>query len=242
MSTVSPEMPVAGERESIADDLIGMGSFYIDPAGAAKRVFRNWFWVGPLILFSIVSVIASRMMLPMIQHVFEVMPIPEGVNPNQYQRGLDMGLTFQRIAMYFAPITTAIILSIQAVVIFGMCQVLGVTAKFKWIFNLVAGCLLIQMLASIASLIILKVKGEVSTMAELRPALGLDIFLPEGTNKFLTALLGYFSVFEIWWIVMAVLVFSAAFRVSKAKGLAAVLPLVFLSIVFRVCAAALQRT
>jgi len=80
---------------------------------------------------------------------------------------------------------------------------------------LVAGCGLIQALAAIAALIVLKGKGEVSTREELRPALGLDIFLPEGTNKFLSAFLGYFSVFEIWWIVMMVLIFAAAFRVSN---------------------------
>jgi hypothetical protein len=78
-------------------------------------------------------------------------------------------------------------------------------------------------------------------MAELRPALGLDIFLPEGTNKYATAFLGYFSIFEIWWIVMVVLVFSTSFRVSKGKAFAAVLPLVMVSILLRIGAAALQR-
>jgi hypothetical protein len=75
----------------------------------------------------------------------------------------------------------------------------------------------------------------------LQPALGFDIFLPEGTNKFLMAFLGYFSVFEIWWIVMLVLIFAAAFRVSKGKAFAVIAPLVLLSLLWRVGAAALQR-
>jgi hypothetical protein len=78
-------------------------------------------------------------------------------------------------------------------------------------------------------------------MAELRPALGLDIFLSEGTNKDATAFLGFFSIFEIWWIVMMALIFSTAFRVSKGKAFAAILPLVIVSILLRVAVAALQK-
>lgn len=240
MSTMAPELP-SERTESFADDLAGMGCFYIDPPGAARRVLTKWFWIGPLVLFSIVSFIASNMMMPIVQHVLEVTPTPANVTPEQYQRGLEIGMMFQRIAMYFAPVITAIIYAIEALILLAMCAIMSVTVRFTWLFNLVAGCSLITLLASIASLIILKAKGEISTMAELRPALGLDIFLPEGTNKFAVAFLGYFSIFEIWWIVMMVLIFSAAFRVSKGKAFAVILPLILLTVIFRVGAAAFQR-
>jgi hypothetical protein len=109
------------------------------------------------------------------------------------------------------------------------------------LFNLVAGCSLIQMLAAIASLVVLKAKGEASTMAELNPPLGLDIFLPEGTNKYLMGVLGFFSIFEIWWAVMMVLTLSVAFRISKGKAFAIILPLLLLGLVFRLAGAMFQR-
>jgi hypothetical protein len=118
---------------------------------------------------------------------------------------------------------------------------MGIPAKFRSLFNLVAGCSLIQLLASVAGLIIVRAKSDVSTFAELRPALGLDIFLPEGSNKLLTGLLGYFSVFEIWWIVMIVLIFSLAFKVSRGKAFSAVLPLILLNLILRVAGAAFSR-
>jgi hypothetical protein len=231
----------SAESETLGGDLAGMGSFFIDPQGAARRVYHKWFWIGPLVIFSIVSVIASYLMLPMVQHVLEVSPIPNGASPEQYQRGMDMALTIQRVSMYFSPAIVALILALQALVIWATCSVLTIDVKFRWLFNLVAGCSLIQVLASLASLAILKGKGEISTMAELRPALGLDIFLPEGTNKYAMAFLGYFSIFELWWIVMMALVFSAAFRVSKGKAFAAVLPLVAVSILLRIGSAAFQK-
>lgn len=240
MATLVPDMP-ADRPESFAADLAGMGNFFIDPAGAAPRVFSKWFWVGPLVVFSIVSITASSMMMPIMRHVMEVSPIPPNVSPEQYQKSMEIGLKIQSIAVYLAPIIAAILFSIQAAILLGTSSVMGVPAKFRSMFNLVAGCSLIQLLASIASLIILKAKGEVSTMAELRPALGLDIFLPEGSNKFLAAFLGYFSVFEIWWIVMMVLIFSAAFRVSKGKAFSVILPLILLNVVLRVGVAAFSR-
>jgi hypothetical protein len=96
------------------------------------------------------------------------------------------------------------------------------------------------MLAALAGLTVLKAKGEASTMAELNPPLGLDIFLSAGANKYLTAIVGFFSLFEIWWAVMMVLILSAAFRISRGKAFAIVLPLLLLGLVFRLAGAMFQ--
>jgi hypothetical protein len=240
MATVAPELP-ADQPENLSSDALGMFNFFIDPAAAAKYVFRKWFWVAPLILVGAVSLLLYYMTLPMIQHVLEVTPPPANTPPEQYQRGMEIGMMIQRVVAILMPLWIAIIWAVSALIMFAMCSVTSVNAKFLWLFNLLAGCSLIPLLGGIASFAILKAKGEVSTMAELRPALGLDIFMPEGTNKYAVAFVGYFSVFELWWIVMMVLVFSAAFRVSKGKAFSIVLPLVVLAILFRVVGAAFQR-
>ncbi|HEY7303070.1 MAG TPA: hypothetical protein VH601_03065 [Bryobacteraceae bacterium] len=240
MATLVPEMP-SDRPESFGADLAGMGNFFIDPAGAAPHVFSRWFWIGPLVVFSIVSIIAGYLMTPIMRHVAEVAPIPPNVRPEQYQKTMEMMLEFQGILIYLAPLIAAILFAIQAAILLGTSVVMGIPAKFRSLFNLVAGCSLIQLLASVAGLIIVKAKSDVSTFAELRPALGLDIFLPEGSNKLLTGLLGYFSVFEIWWIVMIVLIFSLAFKVSRGKAFSAVLPLILLNLILRVAGAAFSR-
>ncbi|MBV9759010.1 MAG: YIP1 family protein [Acidobacteriaceae bacterium] len=240
MATIVPELP-SEQRESFGSDLAGMGSFFIDPAGAAKYIRTKWFWLGPLIVVGLVSFVLYYLTLPMIQHVLEITPAPANTPPEQYQRGMEIGMMIQRVIAFVMPLFLAILWSVSALIMFAMCSALGVNARFAWLLNLLAGCSVIQLLGGIAGFIILKVKGEVSTMAELRPALGLDIFMPEGANKYAVALVGYFSVFEIWWIIMMVLVFSAAFRVSKGKAFAIVSPLIILSILFRLVGAAFQR-
>ncbi len=240
MATFVPEIPADGPGGFLSD-LAGMGDFFISPSSAAKHVFKKWFWVGPLVVFSIVSFIAAMIMMPMMQHVMEIAPLPANSTPEQYQKGMEIGLMFQKVLAYCAPVTLAIFFALQALILLAMSAALGIGAKFRALFNVVAGCSLIQVLSAIAALVILKAKGEISTMAELRPALGFDIFLPEGANKYLGAVLGYFSVFEIWWIVMMVLVISAAFRVPKGKAFAAVVPLILLSICFRLIGAVFAR-
>ena len=232
MSTLAPELP-AGGGETIADDLAGMGSFFVDPSGAARRVFHKWFWVGPLVLFSVVSLVVAYILAPMTLRVMESM----GLNERQVQ----VAETMQHVTMWFAPVSAAVIYAIEALILFGVASVMSVSASFRSMFNLVAGCSLIQMLAAIAGVVIVKMRGEVATMADMRPALGIDIFLPEGTNKFLLAFVGYFSIFEIWWIVMMVLVLSRAFRISAGKAFAIVLPLVLVGVLFRVIVAAFGR-
>jgi hypothetical protein len=122
-------------------------------------------------------------MMPIVQHVLEVAPIPDGVTPERYQRGIAIGTMIQKVAVFLAPLGAALIFSIQAAILLGTSSVLSVGAKFRELFNLTAGCGLIQSIAAIAAIVVLKSKGDISTMAELRPALGLDIFLPEAANR-----------------------------------------------------------
>ena len=237
MSTLTPEAP-AEQHGSFADDLAGMFSFYIDPPGAARLIHRNWFWVAPLLLVSVVSIITGIIRIPVVEHAMESMQIPGTATPQQ----LATVMKWQRILVWIAPIGAALVYALNALILFAAASVLSIKGSFRSYFNLVAGLSLISLLALIAGTIILKTKQDITSVAELQPALGLDIFMPEGSNKFLTAFLGYFSVFEIWWIVMGVLIISYAFGVSKGKAFAVILPLCLLGLIFRVVMAGLQRT
>ncbi len=237
MSTLAQGLP-AGQHESFSDDVAGMGSFYVDPAGAARRIHHKWFWVGPLIVVSAVSVITGLIRMPIIEHAMESMQMPGNAGPEQ----LATVMKWQRLLVWAAPVGAALVYAFNALILYGTGSALAINAKFRSYFNLVAGLSLISMLALIAGTVVLKSKQEITSMAELQPALGLDIFMPEGSNKYLTAFLGYFSVFEIWWVVMAVLIISHAFRVSKGKAFSIVAPIILIGLVFRVVMAALQRT
>ncbi len=234
MATTPAYLPPQ-KSESIVSDFTGMFAFFADPAAAARRLPRKWFWIAPLIVVLVVAIIAAIAaiaMEPIVRQASALMPTRPGATPEQQQRAVDIGVAMQR---FFAPVGVIVMLLIQTLIVFGAAAVFSVKARFREFFNLVTGCSLISMaLTSIAGVIILRAKGEISSMAELTPALGLDIFLPQGTSKFLFGILGYFSIFQIWWMVMMVLIISAAFQVSKGKALGIITPLVILGLVFRI--------
>lgn len=239
MATAAPGLPEQN-RETFISDLSGMGNFFIDPAAAARCIFRKWFWVGPAVLVSILAMAIQFQMMPLIQHVMEVSPIPANSDPAQYQKGMQIAMMIQRVVLFIMPIFVFAILAIQAGLIMGTASVLGVKTKFLNIFNLICGVSLIGSLGGIATAIIVHAKGDPSTMAELKPPLGLDIFLPEGANRFLMAILSYFSVFQTWTIVMFVLIFSVAFRSKKGTAFMVYLPVIGLTLLFMLVGAAFQ--
>ena len=239
MATVAPGLPEEN-RETFISDISGMGNFFIDPAGAARCVFRKWFWVGPVLVVSVLAMTIQFQMMPLIQHVMEISPTTANADPSQYQKGIQMAMMIQRIVLFIMPIFVLAILAIQAGLVMGTASVLGVKTKFLNVFNLLGGVSLIGSLSGIATAVIVHAKGDPSTMAELKPPLGLDIFLPEGSNRFLMAVLSYFSVFQIWTIVMFVLIFSVAFRVKKSTAFMAYVPVICLALLFMLVGAAFQ--
>lgn len=240
MAAIAPDVPP--ERESFASDLAGIFSFFLDPAAAARRLPRKLFWIGPIVLASLATMAYLLVSGPIMQHFLETAPIPPNTNPAQYGRALQMQAMFFRISAYSTPLIAIIMTAIVSGILLALSSVLAVRTRFIELFNLVAGCGIISALQMLAWTIILKTKGEISSQAELKPPLGLDIVLPAGTNKFLLAFLGYFSIFQIWWIVMMVLIYSTAFRVSKAKAATVILPIVLFGLLAALVGAAFQRS
>jgi hypothetical protein len=237
VSTLAPDLPLE-PHESFADDLAGMGSYFIDPEGAARRASHKWFWVGPLIVCSIIAIVTQLVRLPITQQVMETMPIPNGLTEAQWTKQMQISLMVQHIAVWCSPIIVAVIYLLQAGILMAMASIMSGNAKFRTLFNIVAGCSLIATLEAIASVVVLKMKAPVSSIAELKPPLGLDIFLSEGSSKVLMGFLSYFTVFNLWWIVMMVLVLAATLRISKGKAFAIVLPLIVLSLLLIMVGAA----
>ncbi len=236
MPTKNEEIPI--EAAGFASDLAGIPSFFIDPEGAAKRVHSKWFWIVPFVIASVIGVVVSIYMTPIALRAASVSPLPDGVTAEQYTKGVAMSMKF---TTYLSPVLTLAFWAVTAGILLGLAVVTGVAARFGAIFNLVAGCSPIQSLGAIAAATILHFKGEVSSMAELRPAMGLDIFMPEGTNKYLVAVGASFSIFQIWWVVMMALIFAVAFRVSKGKGFAVVIPLWVVGVCLGLLGAVFQK-
>jgi hypothetical protein len=227
--------------QSFLNDFSGMFNFLMDPGGAAKRLPRKFFWIAPLIVVSIIFMACGFSNLPLVQQAIANQPPPANGNPEQFQRGMQMVMTFQRIGIYLSPIIFLVIAAVSALIVLATGSVLGLKARFLELFNLMAGLSLIGALKVIAATVILHLKGEPSSLADLQPPLGLDIFAPVGMNKVLVAFLGFCNIFELWQFVMAVAIIAVFYRSGIAKAVISVVPLFVIALLFSVAGAFFSR-
>jgi hypothetical protein len=223
-------------------DFAGITDFLIDARGAARRLPRKLFWIAPIVVVSIIMLVCGVMNFPIVQQAMTNQPPPANVSPEQFQNQMRIGFMIQRVATFFSPVLLIVILAISSLVIMASCVIVDLKPKFLEMFNLMAGLSIIDGLKVIATTVVLHMKGEPSGIADLQPALGLDIFAPTGTSKVLVAFLGYLNVFGIWQIIMAILIFAAAYRVSKTKAAVALIPLFALGLLLRLVGAMFSRT
>ena len=208
----------------------GMFNFLMDPGGAAKRLPRKFFWIAPLVLVSIVFMVCGFMNLPLVQQAILNQP-PPTANPERFEKGMQMALTFQKIGIYLSPLILLIISALSGLIVLATASVVGLRARFLEIFNLMAGLSLIGALKVIATTMILHLRGEPSSLADLKPPLGLDILAPAGMNKVAVAFLGFCNIFEIWEFVMAVAIIAVFYRSGVGRAVISVVPLFLIALV-----------
>jgi hypothetical protein len=112
-------------------------------------------------------------------------------------------------------------------------SVVGLRAKFRDIFSIMMACSLIGSLQYIATYIVLRSKGdEITSQEQMTPALGLDIFIP--AHGVLLAILNFFSIFQIWSLVIMALALASLTGSTKGKAFAAITPAWVIPLIFRI--------
>src|SRR5208282_468144 len=97
-----------------------------------------------------------------------------------------------------------------------MGSMAGLRAKFRDIFSLMAACSLVPALQVIATYIVVRSKGdEITSQDQLTPPFGLDIFL-QNLHGALFGLVNFFSIIEIWYLI--VFTFALAYLGKSSKG------------------------
>ena len=140
-----------------------------------------------------------------------------------------------KIGVFATPITTGLMMALSAGLLAGACAVLDIKASFHKIFTLVAHCGLINAVQAVAMYVVLSLKrDEIQSVQQLIPHFGIDLFLGDGANKQLAAMLGYFSIFQIWYLVILALGLAFLAGVPKGKAFAAITPVWLLGLIMRI--------
>jgi hypothetical protein len=148
----------------------------------------------------------------------------QGIPPERIETARNMAHTISQVGLAFTPVFVIGILALLAWLVTVTGSMLGLRAKFRDLFSLMAACSLITSLQVIATYIVVRAKGdEIQSPEQLMAPFGADIFIQE-IHGALLAFVNFFSIFEIWYIVILGLSLAYLTGSSKGKAFAAITP------------------
>ena len=211
-----------------------MLNIFIDPKEAVKGFDNKWAWVWPLLVVAIVTGVAGWLTIPLAIQAMQYEP-PRGMDREKLQAAMPTILLVSRITVFFAPISVGIMTAIIAGLLAAACAVMDIKASFLSLFTLVAHCGLINAVAGVAQYVALAMKhDDIQSMKQLIPHFGLDLLLSDTANNQLVALLGYFSIFQIWYLIILALGLAFLANIPKGKAFAAITPIWVLGLLMKV--------
>jgi len=126
---------------------------------------------------------------------------------------------FAMIGLLFLPIGLLLIFLILAALLWVLVSVFVGDAKFATLLSVTTYAGITFVLLSVAGLATLMLKGVqgITSPADLQPALGLDLLVPEA-GRFTTALLKAFNPFSIWGVILTAIGVQTTHRTSKGTA------------------------
>jgi hypothetical protein len=235
---VEEQNPVIAEKLTVGDGVVAMFDAFIDPKGAAKRVPAPLSWLWPVIVLSIIYVVFGYLMLPYTLALVDLriaQQMAQGsASAEQLERARNFTHTVTQFSFAITPLIVVGLIALFAWLVSAMGSIAGVRAKFRNIFSLMASCALIPSLQYIATYIVVHAKGdEITTQEQLMPPFGLDLFL-QNIHGALFALVNFFSIFEIWYLIVLTIGLAALAKASKGKAFFAITPAWVIPLILRV--------
>jgi hypothetical protein len=224
---------MAEENPGIGSGMVGMFNAFVDPAGLAKAAKAKLFWLWPLIILSIIFIVFGYLMMPYTLQLGEVRLAQQNVPPERLENARNMTRIITQVFVYLVPVFLVLFTMLGAWLVAVTGSIVGLRAKFRDIFSLMMATGLIAALQYIATYIVLRSKGdEITSQEQMTPAFGLDIFIP--AHGVLLTLLNFFSIFQIWSLVILALALASLSGSSKGKAFAAITPAWLIPLIFRI--------
>jgi hypothetical protein len=219
---------MAEENPGVASGPLGMLNAFVDPMGLAKQVKAKLFWLWPLITICIVYIVMGYLMLPytmqLVDFSMQQRAASQSISPERMETARNMAHMFSQVGIAFTPVFVVGILALLAWLVVVTGSMVGLRAKFRDVFSLMAACSLITSLQVIATYIVVRTKGdEIQSPEQLMAPFGADIFIQDIHGAML-GFLNFFSIFEIWYLVILGLSLAYLTGSSKGKAFAAITP------------------
>lgn len=190
-----------------------------EPTAVFERVREKPRFWAPAVTLIVIALLIATLMRPFYSAAFEA--TRSHLTPQQLERA-PSAATQATFALAFVPVNTIVGLLIGALFLWICVSVLGGEAKYKTLLSVLAYANVTFILYSVITLVVLELRGpsSVAAMADLRPALGLDL-LYSGDSTFLSVFLNSINPFTIAGIWLVGVGIAVTHRTSQNTGYAA---------------------
>jgi len=217
-----------------------MFNAFIDPAGTARAVRAPLVWLWPLIILSVTLVLFGMFTAPLRINIMRQNP-PPNMSGEQLEKTIQMMESFSKIGTFIIPVVVVGFIALLAALAMLTGSMMSLKVRFRDMFALMSVCSLINCVGILASYFVLRAKAdELSSVQQLQPPFGLDIFFSDLKGP-LFAILNYFSIFQVWYLVMLTLALAHMANSSKGKAFAAITPVWLIPLLFAIVGSLFQR-
>ena len=162
---------------------------WFEPTAVFERVREKPRFLAPFVALAIIIVLVSVVQLPYIKAGLSVQ---FSQMPNMPPEAAQRALSFASIGIVAAPIVYALILLINALMLWVLVSVVGGEAKFATLLSVTTYASISYILLTVVGLAVLAMRGteSIGGMEDLQPALGLDLLVPGAKGLALALLRG----------------------------------------------------
>lgn len=203
-----PTMGQGGEASSLAD----VFKVLYEPGAVFERVRERPTFLMPFLVICVVQLAVFFFNMPFMKAGMAAQMATRpagGPDPSK----------FLWIGAIFVPLGIGLILVIAGGLLWVLVSIFGGEAKFGTLMGVSAlSAIPSTILLSIVGTVVIHLQGtgQITSMQDLQPALGLDLLIP--ARGFLGAVLKGINPFSIWGLVLTAIGVSTTHRLSKSTG------------------------
>jgi membrane-associated PAP2 superfamily phosphatase len=233
---------MAEESSGIGGGLAGTLNVFVDPGTTAKHAAKKGFWLWPALILVIGFMVFGYLMAPYNAQLGEAKLMERAQTQNlpaeQLETGRKITHVIGYVLIFVIPVFVILFSMLFAWLINVMLSMVAAKGRFRDTFGLLLACGLIPFLQYVAGYIEMRAKGDpITSQEQMQPPFGLDIFL-QGLHGVPLAFVHFFSIFQIWYLVVLTVGISALYGISKGKAFAAITPAWVVPLIFALIGAA----
>jgi hypothetical protein len=196
--------------------ILDLGRVLFEPTAVFERVREKPRFLLPFVALAVIVVVCGTLQLPYIK---AAMTAQFAQTPNLPPGTTERALSFAWIGLIFGPIVYALILVINALLLWVLVSVIGGEAKFTTLLSVTTYASMSYILLTLVGLVVLTMRGteQIAGMEDLQPALGLDLLAP-GAKGLALAFLRGINPFTLYGVFLTATGISVTHKTTKSTA------------------------